>query len=61
VRGYAVKGIAYTVWTFQLAKAIGISFLPSIFHYSVYIALLVWLAVLIGLIRSLMEHLFFVR
>ncbi len=51
----------YTVCTFQLAKATGMSFLLNVSHYSVYIALLVWLVVLIGLIHRLIEHLFFLK
>ena len=56
-----VTGAAYTGCTFQLAKATGISFLFSISYYAVYIALLIWLAILNGLIRRLPEHLFFLR
>ncbi len=51
----------YTVCTFQLAKATGISFLLQISRYSVYIAMLVWLVILIGLIRRLMEYLFHLK
>jgi hypothetical protein len=56
-----VTGTADTACTFQLAKATGIFFLFSISDYSVYIALLFWLAVLIGLIRWLPNYLFFLR
>ncbi len=50
-----------TVSTFELAKATGISYLISISHYSAYIALPVWFAVLIGLIRRLLVRLFFLK
>jgi len=56
-----VTGTADTACTFQWAKETGVFFLLPISHYSVYNALLVWLVVLIGLIRRLMEHRFSLR
>ena len=46
----------YTVCTYQLAKALNISFLLAIPRVTVYIALLAWLAVLAELILQLVQN-----
>ncbi|MGE0130378.1 MAG: tellurite resistance/C4-dicarboxylate transporter family protein [Blastocatellales bacterium] len=46
----------YTASTFQLSKATGLSFLLNIPRFFVYIALLVWLAAFVGLIRSMVSR-----
>ncbi|AOZ94597.1 C4-dicarboxylate ABC transporter [Paenibacillus crassostreae] len=43
----------YTTSTYQLSKALDISFLTSIPRYMVYVAMAAWLFVFIGLIRHL--------
>lgn len=43
----------YTACTFQLARALDTPFLVTIPRYFIYIALLAWLATLVGLISSL--------
>lgn len=48
----------YTVCTFQMARAMELDFLYIIPRYFVYIALLVWLAVFVGLVRALANPLF---
>jgi tellurite resistance protein TehA-like permease len=45
----------YTVCTFQLSKAIGFELLLVIPRYFIYIALLAWLIVFIGLVHSLIR------
>jgi tellurite resistance protein TehA-like permease len=47
----------YTVCTFQLSKAIGLSLLLLIPQYLVYVALLVWAIVFVGMIRKLARDL----
>jgi len=44
----------YTVCTFQLAKAIDLEFLLSIPKFFIFIALIAWLATIVGLLRHLM-------
>jgi tellurite resistance protein TehA-like permease len=48
----------YTVCTFQMARSMELGFLYIIPRYFVYIALFVWLAVFIGLVRALVNPLF---
>jgi tellurite resistance protein TehA-like permease len=43
----------YTASTFDAAKAMGLAFLLSIPHYSIYVALAAWAATALGLILSL--------
>ena len=49
----------YTACTFQLAYAMDLRFLYVIPRYFIYVALLVWLMVFLGLVRSLARSLFF--
>ncbi len=44
----------YTACTFQLAHAMDLPFLYVIPRYFIYIALLAWLAVFVGLMRRLL-------
>jgi len=46
----------YTVCTFRLSEALDIPFLKLIPHYFIYIALFAWVAVMIGLIRTLLSY-----
>ena len=43
----------YTACTFQLARAMDLQFLYVIPRYFIYIALLAWLIVFIGLVRTM--------
>ncbi len=47
----------YTVCTFQLARALGVQFLTFIPTYFVYLALLAWLIVFVGLLNRLVHDL----
>ncbi len=42
----------YTACTFQLAEALGVSFLKAIPRYFIYVALVAWVATFIGLLRA---------
>src|SRR5690625_2603698 len=53
--GMAFPLAMYTTSTFQLSKALGLPFLSVISHIMVYIAMLVWLFVFVGLLRHIYE------
>jgi len=47
----------YTVCTFQLGKATGLSFFLPISYYSIYVAPLAWAIVFAGLIHRILRNL----